>query len=96
MTKFELTVGHMVTGHLFGLAPLWEGEISVYVPAISDSGQQESVQNGEPKGEALVCSTWCGSGWGPCLVVTAKMLAPGETALLTEWAWVTFVPAQPR
>lgn len=54
MAKFELIVGHTFTGHLFGLAPLWEGEISVYVPAISDSGQQESVQNGEPKGEALV------------------------------------------
>lgn len=39
------------------------------------------------------CSTWCSSGWGPCLVVTAKMLVPGEAALLTEWAWVTFVPA---
>jgi hypothetical protein len=42
------------------------------------------------------CSTWRGSGWGPCLVVTAKMLVPGDTSLLTEWAWVTFVPAQPR
>lgn len=54
MAKSEFTVGHMATGHLFGLAPLWEGEVSVYIPDISDGAQQESVWSGEPKGEALV------------------------------------------
>lgn len=44
----------MVTGHLLGLAPLWEGEVSVSIPAIPDSVRQESVRTGEPKGETMV------------------------------------------
>lgn len=81
----------MAIGHPFGLAPLWEGEISVPSPATSNSAQQGSVWNGDPKGQPVLLFS-CGSGWGPCPVVTAKVLVPGEAALLTEWAWVTLVP----
>lgn len=85
----------MVPGHPFGLVPLWEGEISVCIVAIPN-GAQDLYGKENQRDSLLCCSTWCGSGWGPCPVVTAKMLVPGEAALLTEWTWVTLIPAQPR
>lgn len=51
---------HMVPGCPFGLASLWEGEISVCIPVTSNKQCPGSVGNEEPKGQPvmLFCLVW--------------------------------------